>query len=84
MLRDQFESQLASLESLPGPAGNWAFVGRQQAGLDLAHRLGLLTVAFNYDPDAVADVYIEQFNQLAQHLKRQGSPEIGSQPAKAA
>lgn len=74
----------ASLKSLPGSPYDWAFVGRQQAGLDLARRQGLLTVAFNYDPDALADVYIEQFNQLGQLLNLQGSPETGLPPAKAA
>jgi len=76
--------QQASLQALPGAAGNWAFVGRQQTGLDLARRQGLLTVAFNHDADAVADMYIEQFSQLGQLLNHQQSPETGYSPAKAA
>jgi phosphoglycolate phosphatase-like HAD superfamily hydrolase len=78
------ESYQATLEALPGPTCNWAFVGRQQAGLDLAHRRGLLTVAFNYDADISADIYIEQFSQLAQLLDWQATPEPGYLSAKAA
>ncbi|HJN09499.1 MAG TPA: HAD hydrolase-like protein [Pirellulaceae bacterium] len=74
----------ATLEALPGPARNWAFVGRQQAGLDVAHSLGLLTVALNHDADAAADIYIEQFSQLGQLLQRQGSAETAYSSAKAA
>jgi hypothetical protein len=59
-------------------------VGRQQAGLDLAHRRGLLTVAFNHDADVSADIYIEQFSQLAQLLDWQATPEPGYLSAKAA
>jgi len=64
--------------------------GQAESGLELAHRLGLLTVAFNHDADAAADIYIEQFSQLGQlldwqgHLDRQGSPEAGYSSAKAA
>jgi hypothetical protein len=72
------------LEALPGPARNWAFVGRQQAGLDVAHSLGLLTVALNHDADAAANIYIEQFSQLGQLLQRQGSAETAYSSAKAA
>lgn len=76
--------QQASLKTLPGHPTSWAFVGRQQTGLDLAHRLGLLTLAFNHDADTVADVYIEQFSQLGQLLHRHVSSETGFSPAKAA
>lgn len=78
------EWQRGSLAALPGPAGNWAFVGRQQAGLKLARRMGLLTVAFNHDADAVADVYIEQFAELAPLLDCQTPSGTGDSPAKAA
>ncbi len=78
------EWQRGSLAALPGPAGNWAFVGRQQAGLNLARRMGLLTVAINHDADAVADVYIEQFSELGMLLERQASADTGDSPAKAA
>jgi len=81
---DQADWQQAMLADLPGSAGDWAFVARRQVGLDLAHRLGLLTVAFNHDADAVADVYIEQFSQLGQLLHRRGSPETAYPAAKAA
>lgn len=81
---DLSEWQQASLAALPGPPSTWAFVGRWKAGLDLAHRLGLLTVAFNHDADAVADVHLEQFSQLGPLLDRRGSPGTGCVPAKAA
>jgi hypothetical protein len=81
---DSAESYQAALEALPGLASNWAFVGRQQAGLDLAHRQGLLTVAFNHDADVSADIYIEQFSQLAELLDWQATSEPASLPAKAA
>ncbi len=87
---DSAEWYQAALEALAGPACNWAFVGRQKACLELAQRLGLLTVAFNHDADAAADIYIEQFSQLGQlldwqgHLDRQGSPKAGYSSAKAA
>ena len=84
VLSQQDESYQATLQALPGPARNWAFVGRQQAGLDLAHRLGMLTVAFNHDADVSADMYIEQFSQLGQLLDWQETPKAGCSSAKAA
>ena len=40
------------------------FVGHKTHELDGAHAVGLKTVAFNYDADARADVYIEKFSDL--------------------
>jgi putative hydrolase of the HAD superfamily len=40
------------------------FVGHKTHELDGAHAVGLKTVAFNYDDDARADVYIEKFSDL--------------------
>ncbi len=76
--------QQRSLEALPGAAAGWAFVGRRQAGLSLARQMGLLTVAFNHDADADAEVYIEQFSQLAQLLDQASGRDHGYSPAKAA
>lgn len=81
---DLIDWQETLLATLPGSPSRWAFVGRWQAGLDLARRLGLVTVAFNHDADAVADVYLEQFSELVQLLNCNGSPETGYAPAKAA
>ena len=40
------------------------FVGHKTHELDGARAVGLRTVAFNYDRDAKADIYIENFNDL--------------------
>jgi FMN phosphatase YigB (HAD superfamily) len=41
-----------------------AFVGNCAAHLGTAARLGMATVAFNYDDDARADLYLRQFDEL--------------------
>jgi putative hydrolase of the HAD superfamily len=41
------------------------FVGHKTSELDGAHNIGLHTIAFNYDEDAKADYYIENFSDLA-------------------
>ena len=41
------------------------FVGHKTAELEGARKAGLKTVAFNYDPDAIADYYIDHFTHLA-------------------
>jgi len=41
------------------------FVGHKTSELDGARRVGLKTVAFNYDADAKADYYIHHFSDLA-------------------
>ena len=41
------------------------FVGHKTAELDGARKVGLKTVAFNYDTDAEADYYIHHFSELA-------------------
>ncbi len=40
------------------------FVGHKTHELDGAKAIGMKTIAFNYDPDARADVYIDQFADL--------------------
>jgi len=40
------------------------FVGHKTSELDGAHAVGMKTVAFNYDKEAVADVYIDRFSDL--------------------
>jgi putative hydrolase of the HAD superfamily len=41
------------------------FVGHKTAELEGARKVGMKTVAFNYDPDAIADYYIDHFSHLA-------------------
>jgi putative hydrolase of the HAD superfamily len=41
------------------------FVGHNAIELDGARKVGLKTVAFNYDPDSKADFYIQEFSDLA-------------------
>jgi phosphoglycolate phosphatase-like HAD superfamily hydrolase len=46
------------------PPHQLAFVGRDSSALHHARAAGLRTVAVNYDDDAEANVFIEQFDQL--------------------
>ncbi len=41
------------------------FVGHKASELDGARNVGMKTVAFNYDSDAKADFYIQDFSELA-------------------
>ncbi len=50
------------------PAERLAYVGCDSCELRTARELDLLTVAFNHDADAVADHYVEQFDQLCELL----------------
>jgi len=43
---------------------NAAFVGHDREELAGAARIGMRTVAFNYDSDAVADIYLRRFEDL--------------------
>lgn len=54
-----------------------AFVGRDRDDLAAAQRIGALTVAFNYDFDATADVYLEQFDQLLE-IPRDSEPMLAA------
>jgi len=44
--------------------GQCIFVGHKTSELEGARKMGMATVAFNYDPDAQADVYIRDFSEL--------------------
>lgn len=57
------------LDRQSGVLGNAFFVGRDPADLSAASRHGLWTIAFNYDADAEADCYIDQFDQLCGVLR---------------
>ncbi|HSB66096.1 MAG TPA: HAD family hydrolase [Anaerolineales bacterium] len=49
-----------------GIAPNQAvFVGHKATELEGARRVGMRTIAFNYEPNAKADFYIKQFSDLA-------------------
>jgi putative hydrolase of the HAD superfamily len=41
------------------------FVGHSTSELEGARKVGIKTVAFNYDPDSKADYYIDKFSELA-------------------
>ncbi len=41
-----------------------AFIGHKKSELDGARAAGLITIAFNYEEDAAADVYIQNFRDL--------------------
>jgi HAD superfamily hydrolase (TIGR01509 family) len=46
------------------PAEQVAFVGHDAGELRGARRAALRTIAFNFDPEAVADYYLDRFEQL--------------------
>lgn len=55
---------LTVLEALGLPADQVAFVGHDSAQLAGATAVGMPTIAFNYDADAEADVYLGRFEEL--------------------
>jgi len=55
---------LAALRALGLSAGEAAFVGHDTAVLAGASAVGMPAVAFNYDCDARADVYLARFDEL--------------------
>ncbi len=54
----------AALAAIKLPAGDVAFVGRDPRELRGAKSQGLATIAFNAEPDALADVYLQRFEDL--------------------
>ncbi len=54
----------AALQQLGLAAGQTVFVGHKTEELAGARRVGMKTVAFNYDETAQADVYIQKFSDL--------------------
>ena len=54
----------AALVAMGLAADQVAFVGHDGLELQGAATFGLRTIAFNYDPEAKADVYLERFDQL--------------------
>jgi FMN phosphatase YigB (HAD superfamily) len=55
---------LTALKALHLPAGEVAFVGHDAAELAGAAAAGMPTIAFNFDADARADVYLARFEEL--------------------
>lgn len=54
----------AAMQQLGVTADQAVFVGHKAVELDGAHAVGIKTVAFNYEKEATADVYIEKFAEL--------------------
>lgn len=61
---DPSQRYRAAAKALSLPAQRVAFVGHEARQLIAASHAGLSTIAFNYDHEAVADCYLEQFDQL--------------------
>lgn len=55
----------AALNQLNITADQAVFVGHKSSELTGAQAVGIRTVAFNFDADARADIYIEKFSELA-------------------
>jgi FMN phosphatase YigB (HAD superfamily) len=55
----------SALETMGLAAEQVAFVGHDGDELAGAALVGMPTIAFNYDHDAIADVYLESFHELA-------------------
>ena len=55
---------LAAIEAMKLPADQVAFVGHDTAELAGAAAIGMPTIAFNFDRDAHADVYLARFEEL--------------------
>lgn len=56
-----YQTALAAMQL---PAHQVAFVGHDAEELAGAAAVGMPTIAFNYDPDVRADVYVERFDEL--------------------
>ena len=54
----------AALQQLGIPSERAVFVGHKASELEGARAVGMKTIAFNYDPGAKADFYIDQFADL--------------------
>lgn len=63
---EQFRKAAAALGSEPSEV---AYVGQDTRRLDQARAAGFQTIAINYDQDAVADAYLEQFDQILQIVR---------------
>jgi HAD superfamily hydrolase (TIGR01509 family) len=62
---------LSALGAMNLDAAEVAFVGHDTAELDGARRVGMQTIAFNFDRDAQADVFIARFEELVELVVNQ-------------
>ncbi len=58
------ESYLQAIQAMGLPVEQVAFVGHDARELSGAKAVGMPTIAFNHDSDAVADVFLERFDEL--------------------
>jgi FMN phosphatase YigB (HAD superfamily) len=58
----------AALAAMSLPPEKVAFVGHNAEELAGARTIGMPTIAFNFEPEAVADIYLERFDQLLQAI----------------
>jgi phosphoglycolate phosphatase-like HAD superfamily hydrolase len=70
--RERFQAVVNIAET---PAAHIAYVGRIGEELRAAAHVGLLTIAFNQETDAIADMYLDQFDQLP-HLLLSSAPPL--------
>lgn len=61
---------LTAVKALELPAEEVAFVGHDAAELAGAAAVGMPTIAFNFDADARADVYLSRFEELLEVIGR--------------
>ena len=54
----------AAMQQLGVTSDQVVFVGHKPSELDGAHAVGMKTIAFNYEKNAQADFYIQQFPEL--------------------
>jgi len=64
-------SYLAAIQCMNLPPDKVAFVGHDRLELSGASAVGMPTIAFNYDPDAQADVHICRFEELIEVLVKE-------------
>lgn len=67
------------LEAMELSAEQVAFVGHDTEELAGAAKAGLSTIAFNYDPDAKADVFLARFEELLQLVTPRSPQATGGQ-----
>jgi FMN phosphatase YigB (HAD superfamily) len=67
----RFAAALEKARSFPARS---AYIGRLKTELQAAARLGLQTISFNPEPDAVAHYQLEQFDHLPQMIPADASP----------
>jgi len=72
------ECYLAATKNMGLSAEQTAFVGHDATELAAAAALGMVTIAFNYDSDVQADVYLGRFEELDAVLLASASPPLAA------